>query len=89
MEARANTPFHINAFSGRVFVKHEWRPVPAGCEEEAERNPYLETREAVEPIIDATDSALELAAENDLDLSGVKGSGVDGRIIKKDVEAML
>lgn len=35
----------IIAFSGREFVKGEWRSVPAGCEAEAMRNGYLETQE--------------------------------------------
>lgn len=35
----------ITAFSGCEFVKSEWRAVPAGCEAEAMRNEYLETRE--------------------------------------------
>ena len=32
----------ITAFSGLEFVKYEWRNVPAGKDEEAKRNPYLE-----------------------------------------------
>lgn len=39
--------------------------------------------------IDATDGALEVAAENDVDLSKVKGTGDGGRIVKSDVEAFL
>ncbi len=39
--------------------------------------------------IDATDAALELAEELGVDLSEVEGSGIDGRITKPDVEALL
>lgn len=39
--------------------------------------------------IDATDTALELAREKDVDLSGVDGTGEDGRIVKKDVKAYI
>ncbi len=35
---------NITAFSGREYVKYEWRAVPAGFEAEAERNPYLEIK---------------------------------------------
>lgn len=37
MQARALTAYPINAFTGRELVRYEWRPVPAGCEAEAER----------------------------------------------------
>lgn len=33
------------AFGGHEFVKGEWRPVPAGYEERAKSNPYLEVQE--------------------------------------------
>ena len=36
---------------------------------------------------EATDEARELAAERGLDLSEIEGSGKDGRVTKKDVEA--
>ena len=39
--------------------------------------------------IDATDSAKELAAENDVDLAQVQGSGSEGRITKGDVEDFI
>ena len=39
--------------------------------------------------IDATEAALELAEELGVDLSEVEGSGIDGRITKPDVEAVL
>jgi pyruvate/2-oxoglutarate dehydrogenase complex dihydrolipoamide acyltransferase (E2) component len=35
----------------------------------------------------ATDAAVKLAAEHDIDLADVAGSGADGRITKGDVEA--
>lgn len=39
--------------------------------------------------IKATPVARRIAAENDLDLSGVPGSGPNGRILKKDVIALM
>lgn len=41
------------------------------------------------PVIDATEAAARLAEENGIDLGEVKGSGVGGRIIIGDVEALL
>jgi len=35
----------ITAFGGLEMVRDEWRQVPAGCEDEARRNPYLEVEE--------------------------------------------
>lgn len=57
MLARAITPYPVTAFTGREYVRYEFRPVPVGCEDEARRNPYLELQEdepqAVEKFIDA------------------------------------
>ena len=38
MEAKAKAPHSvIRAFTGREFVKYEWRPVPPGHDDEARR----------------------------------------------------
>lgn len=37
----------------------------------------------------ATDGALALAEQADVDLTSVRGSGPDGRIYKRDVEAVI
>lgn len=39
--------------------------------------------------IDATDSAIALATENDVSLGDVTGTGSEGRIIKADVEKFI
>lgn len=39
--------------------------------------------------VDATDSATALAAEHGIDLASVVGTGSGGRIIKRDVEALI
>lgn len=39
--------------------------------------------------VDATDAARQLAAEHDIPLADVTGTGKDGRITKADVEARL
>lgn len=31
----------ITAFTGREYVKYEWRLVPDGCEDEAAKHPFL------------------------------------------------
>jgi pyruvate/2-oxoglutarate dehydrogenase complex dihydrolipoamide acyltransferase (E2) component len=41
------------------------------------------------PKIDVTDGAIKLANEHGIDLSSIQGSGADGRIVKRDVEALL
>lgn len=45
--------------------------------------------EELENTYDITDSALALAEENNIDLSNVVGTGVGGRILKKDIELLL
>jgi pyruvate/2-oxoglutarate dehydrogenase complex dihydrolipoamide acyltransferase (E2) component len=42
--------------------------------------------EADGEAIDATEAAVALAEENDIDLANVEGSGEDGRILVSDVE---
>lgn len=39
--------------------------------------------------VNATDSAIELAEAEGIDLSSVQGSGADGRITKADVQAAI
>lgn len=39
--------------------------------------------------IKASSAAVEIAAENEIDLSAVNGSGKDGAIVKKDVERLI
>jgi pyruvate/2-oxoglutarate dehydrogenase complex dihydrolipoamide acyltransferase (E2) component len=41
------------------------------------------------PEIGATDGAKKLAAEHNIDLDNVEGSGKDGRVTKEDVEAAI
>ena len=51
MQARvtADGPaYPVTACGGYEFCRHEWRTVPAGREDEADANPYLETRVAEE-----------------------------------------
>ena len=52
-------------------------------------DPPADSTTADPVTIDATEAALALAAEHDLDLSLVTGSGEDGRILKGDVATYL
>ena len=71
--------------------------MPQGFEDEARVNHLLIVREVeveVEPElvvveIDATDAAKKLAAENDVDLAQVEGSGAAGRIGVNDVRKFI
>jgi pyruvate/2-oxoglutarate dehydrogenase complex dihydrolipoamide acyltransferase (E2) component len=42
-----------------------------------------------ELTVNATDAAVELAQEHDIDLAEIEGSGTDGRVLKSDVEAVI
>ncbi len=46
-----------------------------------------QTEEA--PAIDATKSAIKLAAEHGIDLASVQGTGTGGRIIKTDIDKLI
>ena len=93
MQAKSNAPYPVMAFTGREFVTYEWRPVPSGHEEAARNHPMLDVRERkqapVDETPDATDAAVELAAEHGIDLNHLDGSGVDGRILVSDVEGAI
>ena len=39
--------------------------------------------------VDATDAALKLAQENDIDLAQIEGTGSGGRVILSDVQSYL
>jgi hypothetical protein len=59
MEARVNQSSRygsIVAFSGREYVKYEWRVVPAGFELEAARHPYLEVKQIGMDVLESLPS---------------------------------
>jgi len=45
--------------------------------------------ENIEDKVNATDSAIALAKQHNIDLSEVEGSGSEGRILKSDVEVLI
>lgn len=72
----------------RILVSPEEPPTDeVRTQEELQETELLNEEEAEANEIDATDAAIEAAAELGVDLASVSGSGVDGRITKADVEA--
>jgi pyruvate dehydrogenase E2 component (dihydrolipoamide acetyltransferase) len=67
------------------------RAVSENGDAQAEGEAQEETREAPSGNgrIKASPLARRMAGENDIDLAGVEGSGPHGRIIKRDIEAIL
>lgn len=60
---RADSPWKIvTAFGGHEYVRGEWRSVPAGCEEEAGRHPYLETDDVQEQAAGQEAGPVDLVA---------------------------
>jgi len=51
----------VTAFAGREYVKREWRRVPDGCEEEAQRHSMLDAKDDVLDVKDAN-AALDMEA---------------------------
>ena len=80
----------MNRNSPGVFVEKtiERRAVTSASQHRMVQNP-AESREAEEPEVNATDSAIELAEKQNIKIQQVKGSGAEGRVLKKDVEALL
>ena len=39
--------------------------------------------------VNATDSAIKLAEEHGIDIAEIQGSGVGGRVLKSDIEAVI
>ncbi len=71
MEARVKQDYNagpIMAFSGREFVKSEWREVPAGSEDAARNHPLLDVREPSNIEVSTADQYTEEieTAANDL-----------------------
>lgn len=91
MEARVKQDgpeWPVTAFGGKTYTRGAWAPVPDGAHDEARNHPMLDVRERVAEI-DATDAARELAAEHDIDLATVEGTGEDGRVLVSDVRALV
>jgi pyruvate/2-oxoglutarate dehydrogenase complex dihydrolipoamide acyltransferase (E2) component len=72
----------------RVFSRDR-RRVPAERAQAKPRSEQAVRRPLPSAELNATDSAIELAAAHEIDLSGVTGSGAGGRITKKDVERLI
>ena len=104
MRARSTLPYAVRAFGGHEFPSHSWTVVPPGFEDDAYSHPYLEVEEdnppggdsptppgapSQEEPLDATDAAVALAEEHDIDLSLISGTGKEGRILLSDVREAL
>lgn len=53
LEARVKQEYRlgaVTAFSGYEYIQSEWRPVPAGYEEQAKAHDLLDVREALVPV---------------------------------------
>jgi len=81
----------VMAFTGREFIKREWRPVPLTHHDEARRgHPMLEFRDTEETTdnrtndeVPATASARALADENGILLREITARG--NKIVKAEV----
>lgn len=74
------TALAADEMSGEAIVTHEGEIV--SIEAEADEVPGQDE-------IDATESAAELAAANDIDLGTVEGTGDERRVVKADVQKII
>lgn len=70
----------------KAAVKAAAPAVKAPARDEPAKAPVEERAEAE---MNATEGAIELAADEDVELSEIEGTGKGGRILQKDVEAFL
>lgn len=76
-----------NACGGVEFQKTAWVGIPVGREDESKRTSYLDVRKIVKVNGQYSPKVIEKAAELDVDLADVKGSGAKGAVVIKDVVA--
>ena len=67
----------------------EFVRVPAEEFDPEKHERYDPDEDSASGEVDATDAARALADEEDIDLTGLEGSGKDGRITKADVKDAL
>lgn len=82
---------HPDHPSGEVFI-HTDKPVEVAMTPAVQvrlKSGVLVLAEMEREGVDATNAARELAAEHNIDLWSVTGTGADGRITKADVQAVI
>ena len=67
----------VTAFGGQHYTRDEWRSVPAGCEEEAGRHPFLETDDVQEQAAGQEAGPVDLGA---LSLEELRAMGKAARL---------
>ena len=72
-----------------VFLREGWAQVVTDPKAGATEQKVTTPPENKAAVPDATDAAIELAKENEVDLSTIEGTGSGGRILKSDVERAL
>ena len=82
------TPVELGAVSDEILNSSLLEVVEVDDEPEEEEEAVDDEPEK-EVEVDATKGAAELAKKNGIALGRVQGSGVGGRVVKGDVEALL
>ncbi len=75
-----------SADGAKIFEKGE--EIPVGYFDTPVEVEETETF-TVDEVLSASDAAIKLASENDVELENVTGTGKDGNITKGDVEAYI
>ncbi len=93
MKVKVQTPTDLQLETGRRFSVAQASEVDLDeLGYSAAEQEELASKHWIEPIEDdegATDAARKLADEHELDLAGITGTGVGGRIVKSDVTAAI
>jgi hypothetical protein len=91
-ESHTQSRFRCNAVE---YVKSEWRSVPPEHELHVEREDELELQDVemseipASVGVNANKNAIKLAESRGLSVAGITGSGKDGKVTLKDVEAHI
>ena len=76
MQARVRSDYRfsvVTAFTGREFIKGEWRLVPAGCEDEAIHHIALDVQDDPQPLPVAKETYTVTQLREMAKKAGIKG----------------
>lgn len=89
-EFRANTPDARALLAlGRAVRKQEYMTRDMVASTDYSVREVVREEEAIEEAVVVSDSVREFAEENHIDIAKIEGTGMNGRILKRDVQAAI
>lgn len=89
-EFRANTPDARALLAlGRAVRKQEYMTRDMVASTDYSVREVVREEEAIEEAVVVSDSVREFAEENHIDIAKIEGTGMNGRILKRDIQAAI